>query len=52
MQSMAMMMDDVQDYETAAQALQLASTDFKAERAWKHYAGCQVQLQGSSAHAN
>lgn len=32
----------VQDYETAASALQFAATDFKAERAWKHYAGAQV----------
>lgn len=32
----------MQDYETAASALQFAATDFKAERAWKHYAGTQV----------
>ena len=31
-----------QDYETATAALQFAATDFKAERAWKHYAGTQV----------
>ncbi len=32
----------VQDYETAVSALQFSATDFKAERAWKHYAGAQV----------
>ena len=31
-----------QDYETAASALQFAASDFRAERAWKHYAGTQV----------
>ena len=38
------MVMNTQDYETAAQALQLASSDFKAERAWKHHAGAQVQF--------
>jgi ER-Golgi trafficking TRAPP I complex 85 kDa subunit len=40
----------MQDYETAAQALQLASSDFKAERAWKHHAGAQVHSSTPRLH--
>ena len=42
---------NTQDYETAAQALQLASSDFKAERAWKHHAGAQVGISHSCTMA-
>ena len=34
----------LQDYETAMAALQFAATDFRAERAWKHFAGTQEML--------
>eukprot|EP00963_Diacronema_lutheri_P007424 scaffold649_cov347-Pavlova_lutheri.AAC.63 len=34
----------IQDYELAASTYRLLSSDFKAKRAWKHYAGAQEWL--------
>ena len=34
----------MQDYELAATTLRTLASDLKADKAWKHYAGCQVLL--------
>ena len=38
----------MQDYELAASTLRLLSSDLKADKAWKHYAGAQVSQQAAA----
>ena len=42
MRSLADLAFMLQDYETCASTLRLLGPELKADKAWKHYAGCQV----------
>ena len=42
----------LQDYDTCASTLRLLGPELKADKAWKHYAGCQVGAGGVDDHGN
>ena len=42
----------LQDYDTCASTLRLLGPELKADKAWKHYAGCQVGAGGVDDHGS